>query len=92
MALWAEPFVWLRMPKIFNLRRDPFERADHNSNNYWTYQLNHVFTFYKANKLVQEHLMTYKDYPPSQRPGSFTMTGASEMVYDKFGIGPGGSK
>jgi arylsulfatase A-like enzyme len=92
MALWAEPFTWLRMPKIFNLRRDPFERADHNSNNYWTYQLNHVFTFYKGNKLVQQHLMTYKDYPPSQRPGSFTMTGASDMVYDKFGIGPGGSK
>jgi arylsulfatase A-like enzyme len=91
MALWAEPFTWLRMPKIFNLRRDPFERADHNSNNYWTWQLNHIFVFYKGNKLVQEHLMTYKEYPPSERPGSFTMGDAVEMVYKKDGIGPGGS-
>ncbi|UJF17648.1 arylsulfatase [Vibrio sp. SS-MA-C1-2] len=90
--LWAEPFTWLRLPKIFNLRRDPFERADNNSNVYWDWHFNHIFVFYKANELVKEHLMTYKDYPPSQRPGSFTMSGASDMVYDKFGIGPGESK
>ncbi|UJF18059.1 arylsulfatase [Vibrio sp. SS-MA-C1-2] len=92
MALWAEPFTWLRLPKIFNLRTDPFERADHNSNNYWSWELDNVFVFYKANELVKEHLMTYKEYPPSQRPGSFTMSGASEMVYKNFGMGPGGSK
>ncbi|MCL1094317.1 arylsulfatase [Shewanella kaireitica] len=92
MALWAEPFTWLRLPKIFNLRQDPFERADHNSNNYWSWELDNVFVFYKANELVKEHLATYKDFPPSQRPGSFTMDGASESVYKNFGIGAGGSK
>ncbi|WP_285163118.1 arylsulfatase [Shewanella goraebulensis] len=92
MALWAEPFTWLRLPKIFNLRQDPFERADHNSNNYWSWELDNVFVFYKANELVKQHLATYKDFPPSQRPGSFTMDGASESVYKNFGIGAGGSK
>ncbi|NOH27858.1 arylsulfatase [Vibrio mediterranei] len=92
MALWAEPFTWLRLPKIFNLRQDPFERADQNANGYWNWELDNVFVFYKANQLVKEHLMTYKDYPPSQRPGSFTMSGTSETVYKNFGIGAGGSK
>ncbi|WP_068088638.1 arylsulfatase [Polycladidibacter stylochi] len=92
MALWAEPFTWLRLPKVFNLRRDPFERADHNANGYWNWLIDRAFLIYKANALVRSHLQTYKDYPPSQRPGSFTMDGASEFVYDKFGVGPGGSK
>ena len=43
MQLWAEPFVELRVPKIFNLRRDPFERADENSNTYWDWVLDHIF-------------------------------------------------
>lgn len=92
MALWSEPFTWLRMPKVFNLNRDPFERADTDSNNFWTYMLNHTFIFYQGNEIVKEHVMTYKEFPPSQRPGSFTMAGASDMVYKNFGIGPGGSK
>ncbi|AZQ61151.1 arylsulfatase [Flammeovirga pectinis] len=91
MELWSEPFTWLRMPKIFNLRRDPFERADHNSNNYWTWFINHPFVFYGGNNVILEHIESYKEYPPSQRPGSFTMDGASEMVYKNFGMGPGGS-
>ncbi|MGB0838478.1 MAG: arylsulfatase [Flavobacteriaceae bacterium] len=91
MKLWAEPFTWLRLPKIFNLKRDPFERADNNSDAYWNWHMNHVFTFYKANEIVKEHLATYKEYPASQRPGSFTMNGASEKIYEAFGVGPGGS-
>ena len=44
MQCWAEPFVPLRVPKIFNLRRDPFERADENSNTYWDWIFDHVFS------------------------------------------------
>lgn len=91
MKLWAEPFTWLRLPKIFNLNRDPFERADTDSDAYWNWHMNHVFIFYKANELVVEHLKTYKMYPPSQRPGSFTMDSAAENVYKTFGVGPGDS-
>lgn len=92
LALWAEPFVWLRLPKIFNLRRDPFERADYDSNTYWNWYINHLFVFYKANDLIFEELKTYKEYPPSQRPDSFSIGNASERVYDDYGFGPGGSK
>lgn len=43
MACRGEPFVHLRMPKLFHLRRDPFERADENSNTYWDWYLKHLF-------------------------------------------------
>ena len=52
MMVWAEPFVELRLPKIFNLRRDPFERADQNSNTYWDWALDHVFALYPAQALA----------------------------------------
>lgn len=92
MALWAEPFVWLRLPKVFNLRRDPFERADQNAQGYWNWYITRPFIMYKGNQLLKDHLKTYKEFPPSQRPSSFTLSNASEMVYDKFGTGPGGSE
>ena len=42
LACWAEPFVPLRVPRIFHLRRDPFERASENSNTYWDWMISHV--------------------------------------------------
>ena len=92
MALWAEPFTWLRLPKIFNLRQDPFERSDLNAQGYWNWYINRPFIMYKGNALLMEHLQTYKEYPPSQRPGTFTVGDASETVYKNYGVGPGGSK
>jgi arylsulfatase A-like enzyme len=50
--VWAEPFVKLRLPKIFNLRRDPFERADQDSNTYWDWVFNHVFLLYEMQAVV----------------------------------------
>src|SRR4029079_16780260 len=47
LMCWFEPFVKLRAPKIFNLRRDPFERADHNSNTYWDWLISHAYIFYE---------------------------------------------
>ena len=52
MRLWAEPFVKLRIPKIFNLRRDPFERADFNSNTYWDWMVDHVSHVYQMQAVV----------------------------------------
>jgi arylsulfatase len=52
MQCWAEPFVVLRLPKMFNLRRDPFERADENANGYWDWHLDHVFILYPVTRLV----------------------------------------
>jgi arylsulfatase len=73
MKLWAEPFVELRMPKIFNLRRDPFERADENANGYWNWFLEHVFVIYPMQALAAEQLQSFNDFPPRQKPGSFNL-------------------
>jgi arylsulfatase len=48
LACWSEPFVPLRIPKIFNLRQDPFERADENSNTYWDWMIDHAFMLIPA--------------------------------------------
>ena len=47
LQCWFEPFVRLRAPKMFNLRRDPFERADENSNTYWDWVISHVYIVYR---------------------------------------------
>ena len=73
MQLWAEPFVELRFPKIFNLRRDPFERADENSNTYWDWVLRHVFVFYGGVALTKQQLQTFAEFPQRQKPGAFNL-------------------
>jgi arylsulfatase A-like enzyme len=80
MALWAEPFVVLRMPKIFNLRRDPFERADHNSNTYWDWMIDKAPQFYLGAARTQQFLATFKEYPPSQTPDSWSIDKLTEEM------------
>ncbi len=88
MQLWAEPFVHLRIPKIFNLRRDPFERADENSNSYWDWVLEHVFVLYPAQALAAEQLQTFIEFPPRQDPASFNLDSVMKAVTDAAGSGP----
>ena len=73
MALWAEPFVPLRLPKIFNLRRDPFERADQNANGYWNWLLEHAFLLVPAQQYVGSLLQSFSKFPPRQKPASFNL-------------------
>jgi len=73
MALWAEPFVTLRMFKIFNLRRDPFERADQNSNTYWDWMIDKAAQGYLGLSVTSQFLMTFKEYPPSQKTDSWSI-------------------
>jgi len=73
MALWANPFTTLRVPKVFNLRTDPYERADITSNTYYDWFVDHVFLLVPAQDYVGQFLMTFKDYPPRQRAASFNM-------------------
>ncbi len=63
----------LRFPKLFNLRTDPFERADITSNTYWDWVMDHIYLFLPAQKYVGEFLMTFKEYPPRQKAASFTI-------------------
>jgi arylsulfatase len=72
-GVWREPFVELRVPLLFNLRRDPFERAQHNSNTYNDWFLDRVFVIVPMQKMAANFLLTMKDYPPSQVPGSFNL-------------------
>ena len=80
MMVWAEPFVELRVPKIFNLRRDPFERADENSNTYWDWALDHLFALYPAQALAAEQIKSFIEFPPRQKPASFNL----ERVLEKM--------
>jgi arylsulfatase A-like enzyme len=73
MALWAEPFVTLRMFKLFNLRRDPYERADHNSNTYWDWVVSKAPQGYLGLATTAQFLETFAKYPPSQAPDSWSI-------------------
>jgi arylsulfatase len=73
LHIWAEPFVTLRVPKIFNLRTDPYERADITSNTYYDWLMDHVFLLVPAQEYVGQFLMTFKDYPQRQKAASFNM-------------------
>jgi arylsulfatase len=73
LACWAEPFVPLRMPKMFNLRRDPFERADENSNTYWDWVISHAYLVYGMQALVEKQIESFVNYPPRQKPASFNL-------------------
>ena len=85
--VWREPFVELRIPLLFNLRRDPFEKAQHNSNTYNDWFLARVFIIVPLQGLAAGFLQSMVDYPPSQSPGSFNLTAIQEKL--KRGASPG---
>ena len=71
LAVWEEPFVQLRLPKIFNLRSDPFEKADHVGMDYAHWRIDRVFLLVPAQQYVGQFLASFKEFPPSQKVGSF---------------------
>jgi arylsulfatase len=86
--VWQEPFVSLRVPKLFNLRSDPFEIADHESMDYERWRVEHLFVLVPAQQYVGQFLGTFKDFPPSQKPGSFSIDQALESL--QTGVQGGG--
>jgi len=71
--VWQEPMVTLRLPKLFNLRTDPFERADHEGMGYAKWRIDRVFALVPAQAYVGEYLKTLQEFPPRQRPASFNL-------------------
>jgi hypothetical protein len=65
--------VKLRLPNIFNLRRDPFERADFNSNTYFDWMVDHVPQLYQCQAIVAAQIENYVKYPPRQKAASFNL-------------------
>jgi len=76
LAIWGEPFVALRLPKLFNLRTDPYERADITSNSYYDWLLHHGYIILAAQTIAMEFAKTFKDFPPRQKAASFTIDDA----------------
>jgi arylsulfatase A-like enzyme len=79
-GVWREPFTELRVPLLFNLRRDPFEKAQHNSNTYNDWFLDHPYVVVPIQAMAAQFLQTMKDYPPSQTPGSFNLNGIIKQI------------
>jgi arylsulfatase A-like enzyme len=83
LQVWAEPFTLLRVPKLFNLRTDPYERADTTSNTYWDWLLDHAFLAVPTQAIVGEFLASFREFPPRQKAASFTV----DQVMDKLRAG-----
>ena len=73
MEVWQEPYVTLRFPKLFNLLRDPFERADWESGAYETWRFERLFLLAPAAAYVGQFISTFRDYPPRMEPGTFNL-------------------
>jgi arylsulfatase len=80
LQLWAEPFVALRVPKLFNLRTDPFERADVTSNTYYDWLLDNDFLIFAAQSIMVQFLATFREFPLRQRAASFSIDQAVEKL------------
>jgi arylsulfatase len=76
MGVWAEPFTRLRLPKIFNLRTDPYEYADITSNTFWDYVVHMAYFIYAAQAAMAKFVETFKDFPAVQKPNTFTVDDA----------------
>jgi arylsulfatase A-like enzyme len=85
LRAWAEPWTELRIPLLFNLRQDPYERANITSNTYYDWYLNNVFLLLPASNFVAQFLDTFEAYPPRQAPGSFTIGDAKEKILSAVG-------
>jgi len=81
MQIWAEPFIPLRVPKLYNLRTDPFERADITSNTYYDWFIDRAYlAVVAASSVTGEFLATFTDFPPRQKAPSFTIDQAMEKL------------
>jgi arylsulfatase A-like enzyme len=80
LGVWQEPWVELRFPSIVNLRRDPFEKAQENSNTYWDWVIDRIYVIAPVQKMAAEFLLSMKDYPPSQTAGSFNLSKVQKQI------------
>lgn len=73
MRVWGEPLVTFRAPKIFHIRRDPFERADFNSNTYSDWMVDHIPQMYAMQAVVASQIEDFIKFPPRQKPASYNL-------------------
>jgi arylsulfatase A-like enzyme len=85
MRVWAEPFTPLRVPKLFDLRADPYERADITSNTYYDWFISQPYLVFAAQVVTAKFLDTFKEFPPRQRAASFSIDQAVEKMKQSLG-------
>lgn len=85
LRAWAEPWTELRIPLLFNLRRDPYERSNITSNTYWDWYIDRAYLMLPAAEYVGQFLATFEEFPPRQKPGSFTIGDAKEKIFSTMG-------
>jgi len=86
IAIWREPFVCMRAPTLFNLRMDPYERAEITSNTYNDWLFRHGFIVVPVQGIVAQFIATFKDFPPRQKPSSFSV----DQIMEQLQKPPGG--
>ena len=82
LQVWAEPFVTLRIPLLYNLRRDPYEFATVTSNTYWDWYLDHAFLLLPASEYVGNFLKTFQEYPPRMKAAAFNLDNVMDKLSD----------
>jgi arylsulfatase len=85
LRIWSNPFTPLRLPMLYDLRADPYERADITSNTYYDWVITNGYIALAGSVIVEQYLQSYKEFPPSQRPASFTIDQAMEKLKQGFG-------
>jgi arylsulfatase A-like enzyme len=85
LAIWTEPFIHLRGGKMFDLRADPYERADITSNSYYDWVVDHIFLVVPSQFYVTKFIETFKEFPPRQKPASFGIDQALETLQNSAG-------
>jgi arylsulfatase A-like enzyme len=88
LRVWAEPFIVLRVPKLFNLRMDPFERADVVSNTYYDWMIDNLYLILAATFVTTQFLETFKEFPPAQHAASFTIDQVVKKLESALTEGP----
>jgi arylsulfatase A-like enzyme len=85
LQVWAEPFIRLRLPKIFNLRTDPYEFSDITSNTYWDWMIHNGYFIYLAQAAAGKFAETFKEFPAIQKPNTFTVDDALAKMSEAAG-------
>jgi arylsulfatase len=80
LQVWREPLIKLRLPLLFNLRRDPFERAQHNSNTYHDWMIDRAYVLGPMQMVASKFLLTMKEFPPSQTPGDWSLESLEKQI------------
>jgi arylsulfatase len=80
LQVWREPMVHLRLPLLFNLRRDPFEKSYENSNTYHDWMIDRAYVLGPMQMVASKFLLSMKDFPPSQKPGDWSLESLEKQI------------